>query len=224
MSRRNPLALAVLSCLIERPMHPYEISTTLRSRGKELSIKLNYGSLYSVVESMLKRGLITSLETSREGRRPERTVYAITDAGRIEHEDWLAQLLSMPVREFTSLEAGLSMMAGLAPQEVGQLLTDRVERLRMELRALDAMLSVATEAAVADLFLVEAHYRRAMLCAELDFVSDLANGIRDGSFAGVKAWGRIHELIAEGVTFEQVTADPIRYLGEEGKLLLPPQS
>ncbi len=48
--RSNPLALAVLACLVERPMHPYEISTTLRSRGKELSIKLNYGSLYSVVE------------------------------------------------------------------------------------------------------------------------------------------------------------------------------
>jgi len=38
----NPLALAVLGCLAERPMHPYEISTTLRTRGKEKSIKLNY--------------------------------------------------------------------------------------------------------------------------------------------------------------------------------------
>ena len=55
MTRRrvsNPLALAVLGTLIERPMHPYEISTTLRERGKETSIKLNYGSLYSVVESL----------------------------------------------------------------------------------------------------------------------------------------------------------------------------
>ena len=62
-------------------MHPYEISTTLRSRGKEQSIKLNYGSLYSVVESLPKHGLIEPRETVREGRRPERTVYAITEAG-----------------------------------------------------------------------------------------------------------------------------------------------
>jgi len=27
-------------------MHPYEISTTLRTRGKEQSIKLNYGSCW----------------------------------------------------------------------------------------------------------------------------------------------------------------------------------
>ena len=69
MSRRrvsNPLALAVLSCLNERPMHPYEISTTLRNRGKEQSIKLNYGSLYAVVESLQKHGLI------RRARRPAR--------------------------------------------------------------------------------------------------------------------------------------------------------
>ena len=46
MTRRrvsNPLALAVLGCLGERPMHPYEVSQTLRHRGKEKSIRLNYG-------------------------------------------------------------------------------------------------------------------------------------------------------------------------------------
>ena len=141
MTRRrvsNPLALAVLSCLSERPMHPYEISTTLRTRGKEESIKLNYGSLYSVVESLRKHGLIRALETSRQGRRPERTVYEITEAGAAEHDDWLAELLSSPVREFTSLEAGLSLMAGLGPDEVARLLEERADRLRFELRGLDA--------------------------------------------------------------------------------------
>ncbi len=135
MTRRrvsNPLALAVMCCLAERPMHPYEISTTLRSRGKEESIKLNYGSLYSVVESLQKHGLIRPRETTREGRRPERTVYEITEAGQTECEDWLAELLSTPVREFTSLEAGLSMMALLPPDEVARLLEDRAERLRIE--------------------------------------------------------------------------------------------
>src|SRR5579875_169265 len=163
MSRRrvsNPLALAVLCCLIEGPKHPYEISTTLRTRGKEQSIKLNYGSLYSVVESLQKHGLIRPRETVREGRRPERTVYEITDAGITECEDWLAELLSTPVREFTSLEAGLSMMAILPPDEVARLLEERCERLSIELRALDASLSVAAEMGVPDLFVVESQFRR----------------------------------------------------------------
>src|SRR5437763_2663795 len=97
----NPLALAVLGCLSERPMHPYEISTTLRTRGKEQGIKLNYGSLYAVVESLQRHDLIQARETSRDGRRPERTVYEITAAGLEEFEDWLAELLSTPVRDFT---------------------------------------------------------------------------------------------------------------------------
>src|SRR5215207_1275292 len=170
MTRRrvsNPLALAVLGCLAERPMHPYEISTTLRSRGKETSIKLNYGSLYSVVESLQKHGLITSRETTREGRRPERTVYEITDAGVEEFEDWLAELLSTPVRDFTSLEAGLSLMPGLPPDEVARLLDDRASRLRIELGTIDAAHAVATGAGLPDLFLVESRYRRSMLAAEL---------------------------------------------------------
>src|ERR687886_1197598 len=168
MTRRrvsNPLALAVLSCLNERPMHPYEISTTLRSRGKEQSIKLNYGSLYAVVEALQKHGLITPRETTREGRRPERTVYEITNAGVEEFEDWLAELLSTPVRDFTSLEAGLSLMAGLPPDEVARLLDDRAIRLRSELRALDAELAEAEQLPLPALFVVESTYRRHMLRA-----------------------------------------------------------
>src|SRR4051795_6674297 len=101
MTRRrvsNPLALAVLACLSERAMHPYEISTTLRTRGKEQSIKLNYGSLYAVVESLAKHGLVRPLETTREGRRPQRTVYEITEAGVAEHDDWLPRVPSPPGR------------------------------------------------------------------------------------------------------------------------------
>ena len=203
-------------------MHPYEISTTLRSRGKEMSIKLNYGSLYSVVESLQKRGLVTPLETSREGRRPERTVYQITEAGQIEHEDWLAELLSTPVREFTSLEAGLSLMPGLAPDEVARLLGERAERLRMELRALDATLSVASESGVPDLFLIEGRYRQRQLATEIDFVTELAEGLRSATFPGVKLWARMYELVGEGLTFEQLSADPVGYLGEEARILLPP--
>ena len=65
-SRSNPLALAVLTCLFEKPMHPYEMAQTMRSRAKHESVKLNYGSLYGVVEGLEKRGLI------RRARRPAR--------------------------------------------------------------------------------------------------------------------------------------------------------
>ena len=87
--RSNPLALAVLACLSERPMHPYEMAATMRTRGQDQSIRLNYGSLYGVVENLLKRGLLEEQEVVREGRRPERTVYRITDEGRAEFSRWI---------------------------------------------------------------------------------------------------------------------------------------
>jgi DNA-binding PadR family transcriptional regulator len=55
----NPLGLAVLSLLLERPMHPYEMAATLRERAKEASIKLNYGSLYTVIGALLRAGFIS---------------------------------------------------------------------------------------------------------------------------------------------------------------------
>jgi DNA-binding PadR family transcriptional regulator len=218
----NPLALAVLSCLSERPMHPYEISTTLRSRGKEQSIKLNYGSLYSVVESLQKAGLITARETIREGRRPERTVYEITEAGTAEMEDWLSELLSTPGREFTSLEAGLSLMPTLPPDDAAMLLAKRAQALRIERHTLEAMFAEAADLELPELFLVESRFRQAMLLAELTFVTELAEAIQSGALSGVKGWRRLHELRADGISFEEIIRDPVHYLGEEGRHLQPP--
>ena len=171
----NLLALAVLACVSERPMHPYEISTTLRTRGKEESIKLNFGSLYSVVESLAKHGLIESQGTVRDGKRPERTIYAITADGRAEMEDWLAELLSTPKKEYTSLEAALSLAAGLAPDEVSRLLTARATRLRMDIGSVDAGLAYTTEMGLPELFVIEEQYRKALMEAELAFVTSLVD-------------------------------------------------
>src|SRR5258708_30794848 len=75
----NLLALAVLSLLTERPMHPYEVSAVMRQPGLADSIKLTYGSLYSVIEALLREGLIVPQETQRDGRHPDPPVYATTE-------------------------------------------------------------------------------------------------------------------------------------------------
>jgi len=196
MARRrvsNPLALAVLASLTERPMHPYEISTTLRQRAKEESIKLNYGSLYSVVDALAKHGLIEAQETVREGRRPERTIYAITEAGKSEFADWLSEMLSSPVKEFTQFEAALALLAGLPPVDVLTLLDTRVMRLHHEITALRAGLELAAQQGLPRLFAIESEYWLALREAELSFVKSLMAQIRDGSLEGVDGWREYHE-------------------------------
>jgi len=224
MARRrfsNLLALAVLSCLNERPMHPYEISQTLRQRGKDQSIKLNYGALYGVAESLAKAGLIEPRETVREGKRPERTVYAITEAGAQEHDEWLEDLIATPVRDYHSLEAGLALMAGLAPDRVVRALEERTVKLRVELASVDESLRIVEEMRLPEIFSMEADLRQALLRAELDFVTALAQRMRAGILTGVVGWRRVHELLAQGMTLQEIFRDPVTHLGPDGEPFAP---
>jgi DNA-binding PadR family transcriptional regulator len=184
--------LAVLACLVERPMHPYEMASTMRTRGEDESIKLNYGSLYTVVESLARRGLIEPREPERDGRRPERTVYAITDAGHTEFVDWLTQLLGTPVKEYPQFEAGLTLMAGLPSADVALLLEERCKKLDLELARLSSMLDVAARDGVPRVFLVEVEYERALREAEREFTRKLASDIASGSLEGLDQWNEFH--------------------------------
>jgi DNA-binding PadR family transcriptional regulator len=199
MSRRkvsNPLALAVLACLYERPMHPYEIASTLRERHKDESIKLNYGSLYSVVESLMGHALIVEQQTARQGNRPERTVYELTDAGRLELIDWLSELLCRPVKEFTKFEAGLSLLPVLPPNDAKALLEERCKRLEVELEQYRATRKLTESQRVPRLFLVESEYRMALREAELTWTRSLIADIAAGNLEGMEQWTRFHEALA----------------------------
>ena len=132
----NPLALAVLALLFERPMHPYEMGVLLRQRHKEESIKFRYGSLYTVIEYLLQREFIVARETARDGRRPERTVYELTAAGREELRAWMADLIAQPVKEYPQFEAALCLMPVLPPDEVLALLRRRLELITQNAAAL----------------------------------------------------------------------------------------
>lgn len=190
--RANPLALAVLALVLERAMHPYEMAATLRQREKHESIRLNYGSLYGVVEALVRDGLIRALETERAGRRPERTVYAPTEAGREEFLDWLAELLRAPVKEYPQFEAGLSLMPGLPPEEVALLLEERCGRLEDRIAQVRDAVDRARRQGVRRLHMVEAEYDVAMLEAELRFTRALAREIADGKLDGIELWRTYH--------------------------------
>lgn len=175
----NPLGLAVLALLVERPMHPYEMASTLRQRGKESSIRINYGSLYSVITALVRAGFIVARGTSREGARPLRTVYSITASGRTDLDDWLRELLREPVKEYPQFEAGLSLMPHLPPAEVEVLLDERIQRLNRQTEQLRAEIDDAVGQGLDRLFLVEAEYSLAMQDAERRWVAELRTHIRD---------------------------------------------
>ena len=188
----NLLALAVMSYLSQQPMHPYELGRTLREHGDARSIKFNHGSLYMVVGQLARAGYITELETSRAGQRPERTVYALTDAGRAEFRDWLRDLVAEPHYEYPHFVAALSLIAALPPSDVLPLLRRRLDLLaeaRAEIRSLvDATLAQG----VPELFLIEEEYRLALLVAETSFVEQFIGKITDPETGWGPAWAQFH--------------------------------
>ncbi|AEA25444.1 PadR family transcriptional regulator [Pseudonocardia benzenivorans] len=189
---RNLLGLAVLAYLLQRPMHPYEISRTLRDNGDDRSIKFNHGSLYMVVGQLAKAGFVEPRETSREGQLPERTVYALTDSGRAELHDWLADLVAEPGHEYPQFVAALSLVAALPPGEVVALLGRRRARLAALRAEIVATVDEASARGVPELFLVEEQYRLALLDAEAAFVDGFVARTTDPDSGWGPEWARFH--------------------------------
>jgi DNA-binding PadR family transcriptional regulator len=188
----NPLALAVMALLYERPMHPYEMVTLMRERGKYESVRLRYSSLYSVVEALERKGLILPLETVREGRRPERTVYGLTEAGRVEFLSWLRELLREPAKEYTQFAAGLTFLPALLPDEAAVLLEERVRLLEEEVEEKRALLDTIIEQGLPRLFVVESEHELILREAELRWVRELVREIRTGTLNGMAQWEAFH--------------------------------
>lgn len=196
MARRrkvaNLMALAVLSVVIQRPMHPYEMASALRGFGKDRDMEIKWGSLYTVVRNMEKHALIEAVESTRQGRRPERTVYRITEAGRAELVDWARELVSTPQRGADAFRAGLSVMSVLPPADAAELLRRRLERIESESAQLREQIEqYASE--VPRLFLVETEYDLAIRDAEAAWVRSLLRELDSGDFPDLLLWQTAHD-------------------------------
>ncbi|MDR8410074.1 PadR family transcriptional regulator [Nonomuraea sp. 3-1Str] len=185
------LALAVLSVVAQRPMHAYEMASVLRARGKDQDMAIKWGSLYTVVHNLARHGLLREAGSDRQGGRPERTVYEITAEGRAELADWTRELLSDPEEAPRRFEAGLSVMGGLAPEEVTAL-------LRRRLDALERLVAAQREALERDagdlprLFVLESEYALAMREAEAAWTRSLLEELAAGTFPRLAEWRAFH--------------------------------
>ena len=188
----NLLALAVLSTVVQRPMHPYEIASFLKTRGKDRDMPIKWGSLYTVVANLEKHGFIEATESARTGSRPERTIYRITEAGIEELRDWTGELISTPVAEQTSFEAGLSVLGALHPDEAIRLLRVRLDLLTNSLADQRAEYD-RTVAEIPRMVLAEWDYQLALLAAEIEWVRGFLEELSSGAMPGIDLWRQWHE-------------------------------
>jgi DNA-binding PadR family transcriptional regulator len=171
--------IAVLSLLREAPMHPYQMQRLLRDRHKDEMLALKRGSLYHAIGRLVRDELIVASATGREGKRPERTTYRITPAGRKEFARALRQMVAVPRRESSEFMAAMSFLVHLSPTEALARLEERCHRLESEISQFNSGLSAASSH-VLRINLIESEYLVAMLKAELGWARGVAADIRSG--------------------------------------------
>lgn len=176
----SPLALSVLELLDEEPMHPYEMATRMRLRHHDEFIRLNFGTLYHTVELLERHGWIVPVEREKEGRRPERTIYRLSDAGREVLAHTLGEILRRPQKEFPQFAAGLMFMHHLDSGTAASHLAERAAALDRIVEKFQTVLDELLAAGVARLALVEVEHKIAMLDAERRWVRSLVNEIKNG--------------------------------------------
>jgi DNA-binding PadR family transcriptional regulator len=181
----SPLALSILTLLDERPMHPYEMASTMRDRHQDMFIRLNFGTLYHTVEVLERDGWIVPIEREKEGRRPERTIYKLTESGRDVLLRWLSQLLSKPMREYPHFVAGLMFMHHLGADQAATNLQERTASLDAQIAKLAHILTELRARGLTRLSLIEVEHKIAMLEAERNWVRKLEKEITEGKLEWV---------------------------------------
>jgi DNA-binding PadR family transcriptional regulator len=191
----SPLALSVLELLDEEPMHPYEMATRMRIRHHDEFIRLNFGTLYHTVEVLERNGWIVPLEREKEGRRPERTIYQLAEAGREVLKGTLADLLRRPQKEYPQFAAGLMFMHHLPAEDAAGHLRERAEALDGKIAKFEIVLSELLREGVSRLSLIEVEHKIAMLDAERTWVRKLEGEISSGKLEWKVGMGSGHEVL-----------------------------
>jgi DNA-binding PadR family transcriptional regulator len=177
---KDMVALTTLGLLSEQPGHPYEIQRLLKERHKAYAVGKTR-TLYRAIEELEAAGYIEPIETSREGRRPERTVYRITPEGSEELENWLADLLSTPVDETPVFRVAVGLLGYISQERAETALASRVVSLRARVTALDATLGMAQDdLGLPRLVLLELEHAMALATAEIEWIRSIIADMQTG--------------------------------------------
>ena len=177
----NPMSIAALGLLLERPMHPYEMYQLLLEREEDRVLKVRPGTLYHTVNRLARDGLVRPLRTERAGNRPERTTFEVTEPGRRELARRVLEMLSSPAREYPEFPLAVSEAHNLSSTQVVACLRTRMQALRDEQGYLEERLRTHGASRVPRLYWLNVDYERAMRSAELAWLQRIVDEISSGA-------------------------------------------
>ena len=189
-------------------MHPYRMQTLIKQRGKDQVANVaQRNSVYQTIDALRRAGLIAVRETSRQERRPERSVYEATDQGRHALQSWVRSGLSTPAREFPEFPAVLSVLYGVrSGVDLRVLLETRLTALKTRLADLEKPVP-----GVPRLFLLEEEYMAAVVRAEIQWLHGVIADLRSERLT----FPSIEEILRIGAEMGGPSEEAVRRIAAE---------
>ena len=123
------LEVILLGLLKESPKHGYELKKIIEEEIKPLT-NVTLTSLYYTLDKLTKKGYL-QCEIEREGNRPERRVYALTQKGETFLNKLLIRNFLYLERPFFNLDLVLYFLDKLPSQkQIKKLIEKRIARLK----------------------------------------------------------------------------------------------
>jgi DNA-binding PadR family transcriptional regulator len=110
------------------PVHGYVVRRTMLARGWANAP----GSIYNSLKTLEREGLVETTGAERDGARPERTLFALTDAGEAEFQRLLRDTLWHSAQPNHPLLSGLAMLPLLPRTELIEIMRHRAAGLRQQ--------------------------------------------------------------------------------------------
>jgi DNA-binding PadR family transcriptional regulator len=186
MSATRLLVLGVLRFM--QPAHGYEIRQELLSWQLEPWTAVGTGSIYSALRTLEKDGAIRVAGAGREGNRPARTSYELTQAGQREFETLLRQAWWQVQPSTEPLVPALGMFPVLTRAEMSAALQSRLAQLQTQLEHMAAIRATIKDGAKPPADDIPEHVRELLDFltmrgrAELDWTRQFLRRLKGGAY------------------------------------------
>ncbi len=183
--------LAILGFLREQPLYGYELKQIIEKVMGDWA-DIAFGSIYFALKKLAEEGFVEKAGTEREGGRPSRTVYRITEAGRREFLRLLAAVWNNIERQTFEFDFAIAFIGALPVEEMKGYLRKRVQELEKALQ----LLAVHQEEETSDehvpqrLAAIAFDHHRVHMNAELEWTRSLLRNLEAGVYDAELDWMR----------------------------------
>jgi DNA-binding PadR family transcriptional regulator len=174
--------LVILGLLQRRDLHGYELKQIIEGQMGDWT-SIAFGSIYFALKKLAAEGLIEQVALERDGNRPSRAVYSLTEAGRAEFHQLLRSIWRKPERHHHQIDIALYFYYALPSDEIEGHIAQRIEVTRNVLEHVDRHREqILSDKRVPKMAKALFDHSSLHLEAELRWLSDLQAKLRSGEY------------------------------------------